>query len=123
MLPATAAFSIKMPTDADDFIDPEDRPLLHSTPRSRRATYARYRQKVRAQLSTKEKHYMVMALVALDVSGIMADIFIALIACDKHEQNEKWVEDVRDGLKTASLVISCLFLIELAITVWAFGLR
>jgi hypothetical protein len=66
---------------------------------------------------------MIMALVALDVSGILADIFVALIACDKHEQGEQWVEDIRGGLKTASLVFSCLFLTELALTVWAYGFR
>lgn len=112
-----------MPTDADDFIDREDRPLLYGNHGSRRAAYARYRRKAQAQLSTKKKHYMIMGLVALDVSGILADIFVALIACDKHEQNEKWVDDIRSGLKTASLVFSCMFLIELILTVWAFGLR
>jgi len=66
---------------------------------------------------------MVMGLVALDVSGILADIFIALIACDRHEQDEPWVGDVRDGLRIASLVFSCLFLVELGGSVWAFGLR
>ncbi len=123
MPPTATASTIKMPTDADDLIDREDRPLLHSSQDNRRAAYAQYRRKAQAQLSTKKKHYMVMALVALDVSGILADIFVALIACDKHEQNEKWVEDIRNGLKTASLVFSCLFLIELILTVWAFGLR
>jgi hypothetical protein len=112
-----------MPTDADDFVDPENRSLLRGNQRSRSPTYTRYRRKAQAKLSTKEKHYMIMGLVALDVSGILADIFVALIACDKHEQNERWVEDIRDGLKTASLVFSCLFITELILTVWAFGLR
>jgi len=111
-----------MPTDADDFIS-EGHPLLRSTQQSTRATHARYRREAQAQLSTKKKHYAVMALVALDVSGILADIFVALIACDKHEQDEEWVADIRDGLKTASLVLSCMFLAELLVTVWAFGLR
>lgn len=102
---------------------PESHPLLPSTSHSTAATYARLRRKTQYHLSTKKKHYMVMALVALDVSGILADIFVALIACDKHEQNEKWVADIRDGLKTASLVFSCMFLAELGITVLAFGWR
>jgi len=112
-----------MPTLADDFIGYEIRPLLPGNPNRRSATYARYRKHAQAQLSTKKKHYMVMGLVALDVSGILADIFVALIACDKHEQDEKWVEDIRGGLKIASLVFSALFLTELVLTVWAFGFR
>lgn len=112
-----------MPRDINDFIDPVTRPLLHSDEHTRNTTYARYRRKARVQLSTKKKHYFTMALVALDVSGILADIFVALIACDKHEQNLRWVKDVREGLETASLVFSCLFLAELIATVWAFGFR
>ncbi|KAB5554821.1 hypothetical protein GE09DRAFT_1122491 [Coniochaeta sp. 2T2.1] len=117
----------KMPTIADDFIHHQpsaSTSLLHSTtPHSRRQTYGRLRHKAQAQLSTKKKHYMVMALVALDVGGILADIFVALIACDRHEQEEPWVGDVRDGLRVASLVFSCLFLVELGVCVWAFGVR
>jgi hypothetical protein len=106
-----------MPRLADDLIG---RP---GSQHGRRATYARYRRNVQAQLSTKKKHYMIMALVALDVSGILADIFVALIACDRQEQDEKWVEDTRHGLEIASLVFSCLFLTELILTVWSFGFR
>ncbi|KAB5539380.1 hypothetical protein GE09DRAFT_1138652 [Coniochaeta sp. 2T2.1] len=121
-----------MPTMADDFIhrhasshNPSHSSSSHTPlpPNSLRQTYARLRRKAQAQLSSKKKHYMVMALVALDVGGILADIFVALIACDRHEQGEAWVGDVREGLSIASLVFSCLFLVELGVCVWAFGIR
>lgn len=102
-------------------IDSVTRPLLHSDEHTGSSTYARYRRKARAELSTKKKHYFIMGLVALDVTSILADTFVALIACDKHEQGAKWVEDVRETLETASLVFSCLFMAELVLTVWAFG--
>jgi 5-methylthioribose kinase len=66
---------------------------------------------------------MVMGLVAIDVAGILADIFVALISCDKHEQDEDWVDDVRNPLQITGLVISCLFLVELLLSLWAFGFR
>lgn len=110
-----------MPGDVDD--DPENAPLLQHQARRMRTAHAEHRKKVQALLSSKQKHYIIMGLVALDVAGILADIFVALIACDKGEQGDEWVEDVRDALKITGLVISCLFLVELGVTVWAFGLR
>lgn len=86
-----------------------------------RAKHEQRRRRARRFLSSKQKHYMVMGLVALDVAGILADIFVALISCDKHEQDEDWVDDVRNPLQITGLVISCLFLVELLISVWAFG--
>lgn len=78
---------------------------------------------MRVFLNSKKKHYMIMGLVAIDVVGILADIFVALISCDKHEQEEDWVDDIRNPLQLTGLVISCLFLVELMVSVWAFGFR
>lgn len=64
-----------------------------------------------------------MTLVALDVAAILADIFVALIACDMHLEKEEWVHRVREGLHVTAAVFSGLFLGELVGCVWAEGLR
>ncbi|KAK0707574.1 hypothetical protein B0H67DRAFT_647747 [Lasiosphaeris hirsuta] len=83
--------------------------------------YAHRRRQARALLSSNGKHYVVMALVALDVMAILTDIFIALAACDFDLEGEEWVPQVRQGLHIFSLVFSAVFLAELLFTVWAFG--
>jgi len=85
--------------------------------------YGRKRRQVRALLSTNAKHYTVMGLVALDVGAILADLFVALVACDLHLEDEEWVGRTREGLHIVALVFSSLFLAELLLTVWAFGRR
>ncbi|KAK3349438.1 hypothetical protein B0T25DRAFT_243217 [Lasiosphaeria hispida] len=87
------------------------------------STYAYRRQQARALLSSNGKHYVVMALVALDVMAILTDIFIALAACDFDLEGEEWVPQVREGLHLFSLIFSALFFAELLFTVWAFGHR
>ena len=63
-----------------------------------------------------------MGLVALDVMVILADVFVALIACDMHiPKEETWVQHTREGLHVTAAVFSGLFLVELVVTVWAFG--
>lgn len=101
----------------------ENTPFFLRQNRQQGSDYARRRDQARRFLNSKQKHYMIMGLVALDVAGILTDIFVALISCDKHEQDEDWVSDIRDPLQLTGLVISCLFLAELGASVWAFGLR
>ncbi|KAK0616281.1 hypothetical protein B0T14DRAFT_397812, partial [Immersiella caudata] len=81
-----------------------------------------FRTRTRSFLRTKTKHYIVMGLVAFDVMVILADVFVALIACDMHIPNEgTWVQHTREGLHVTAAVFSGLFLVELIVTVWAFG--
>lgn len=97
-------------------------PLLPLPP-TFRSSYAHQRAQARAFLRSKTKHYIVMTLVALDVAAILADIFVALIACDMHLEKEEWVHRVREGLHVTAAVFSGLFLGELVGCVWAEGLR
>jgi hypothetical protein len=64
-----------------------------------------------------------MSVVALDVTALLANVFIQLIACEMHEQDEPWVEQVTEGLEIAGLVFSSLFLLELLACLFAFGPR
>ena len=97
--------------------------LLPSDDEPRSRAYARRRDQAKVLLSSKTKHYVIMSLVALDVASILADILIALISCDMGEQEEPWVEVTREALHLVGLIFSSMFLVELLLTVWAFGLR
>ncbi|KAF6813016.1 hydrogen voltage-gated channel 1 protein [Colletotrichum sojae] len=74
-------------------------------------------------LSSRRKHYAVLALVSLDVLTLMANIFVELVACDMKREDEPWVRTTRHGLTLAGLVFSCVFLAELMLCVLAFGWR
>ncbi|KAF3760857.1 hypothetical protein M406DRAFT_358374 [Cryphonectria parasitica EP155] len=102
-------------TDQHDTEHEEQSTPLH-------ATYHKRRRQCQGLLVSKQKHYLIMALVALDVSCLLADILIALIDCDSRIQDDKWVPDVREALEHAGLVFSCLFLVELLLCLWAFGI-
>jgi len=64
----------------------------------------------------------VLSLVSFDLLGIFADIIINLYQCDQDKNDPAW-NDVREGLGIAGLVFSCLFMLELILSVWAFGWR
>ncbi|RFU79153.1 hydrogen voltage-gated channel 1 [Trichoderma arundinaceum] len=74
-------------------------------------------------LESRTKHFVIMGIVALDVAALLANVFIQLIACEMHENDEPWVENVTEGLEIAGLVFSSLFLLELFACLFAFGLR
>jgi len=84
--------------------------------------YNKHRQKVQAFLSSKSQHYCVLSLVSLDLLGIFADIFLNLYVCEEGEPSPK-IDEVRNGLGIMGLVFSCIFMIELILSVWAFGWR
>ena len=83
------------------------------------------RKQVRRFLASKFGHYSVLALVSLDVSCIFADFLISLYVCEHSCGNGKHVSKgllaAQKGLVIVSLVFSCLFMVELLASVWAFG--
>ena len=87
-----------------------------------RKVYTVCRQRVKAFLSSRAQHYTVLSLVSFDLLGIFADIIINLYQCDEGDTSPAW-DDVRTGLGIAGLVFSCLFMLELILSVWAFGWR
>ena len=80
------------------------------------------RQRIQDFLSSRAQHYTVLSLVSFDLLGIFADIIINLYQCDEGDTSPVW-DDVRGGLGIAGLVFSCLFMLELILSVWAFGWR
>lgn len=85
------------------------------------------RKQTRRFLESKYGHYAVLLLVSLDVGCIFADFLISLYICDHHcgkgkEANES-LPEAQDALGIVSLIFSCLFMLELVASVWAFGLQ
>ncbi|KAI0473015.1 hypothetical protein GGR56DRAFT_677051 [Xylariaceae sp. FL0804] len=72
---------------------------------------------------SKAKHWCILALIMLDVAGILTDIFIALITCELGRDDEAWVAPTRGALTTFSLVMSSIFMLELALSVFVEGLK
>ncbi|KAH9900254.1 hypothetical protein F4778DRAFT_167101 [Xylariomycetidae sp. FL2044] len=71
--------------------------------------------------SSHARHWVILTLIILDVAGILTDIFIALITCELGRDDEPWVRPTRNGLTTFSLVMSCIFVVELILSVFADG--
>ncbi|KAI0110891.1 hypothetical protein GGR51DRAFT_82323 [Nemania sp. FL0031] len=86
-----------------------------------------YVHRARAQtqrfFSSRTKHWMILALILLDVAGILTEIFIALITCELHRQDEAWVTPTQDALAVFALTMSCIFVVELILSVFADGFK
>ena len=85
------------------------------------------RGQTRRFLASKYGHYSVLLLVSLDVSCIFADFLLGLYICEhtckKGESVGKGLPKAQDALGVVSLVFSCLFMVELIASIWAFGLQ
>jgi voltage-gated hydrogen channel 1 len=80
------------------------------------------RVNLRRGLASRSSHYSILALVTLDVGCIFADLIIKTFQCEKEDLSPAWNITV-DVLGIISVIISCLFMVELLISIWAFGLR
>ena len=114
------------PLLADDTSEDRAREGYHATLVS--VTYeSTTRKQTRRFLSSKYGHYAVLLLVSLDVSCIFADFLISLYicdhTCDKGEDVSKKLPETQDALGIVSLIFSCLFMVELLASIWAFGLQ
>ncbi|PNY29877.1 Uncharacterized protein TCAP_00211 [Tolypocladium capitatum] len=82
---------------------------------------SRHRRTGRQLLASRKKHFLVMAVVTLDVAALLVNVFIQLIACEMHQRDEPWVQRVTEDLEAAGLLFSSLFMIELAACLFSFG--
>jgi len=119
-----------MPSSTTD--PPASQPLLHEDrqssepnscfsddrpkPNRYKIVYNICKQRIQAFLSSRAQHYTVLSLVSFDLLGIFADIIINLYQCDVKDTDPIW-DDVRFGLGIAGLVFSCLFMLELILSV------
>ncbi|KAF5977571.1 voltage-gated hydrogen channel 1 [Fusarium bulbicola] len=71
-------------------------------------------------LSSKAGHYSVLTLVSFDVLSMIADFILNLFKCEQGKKGSDW-DLALEILGSVSLVFSCLFVVELIASVWAFG--
>ncbi|KAJ4026839.1 hypothetical protein NW752_001796 [Fusarium irregulare] len=71
-------------------------------------------------LSSKAGHYSVLTLVSLDVMSMIADFVLNLFRCEQGRKGSDW-DLALEILGSIALVFSCLFMLELIASVWAFG--
>lgn len=64
-----------------------------------------------------------MILVTLDVAGIFADFLISLHVCEHRNEDMSTWRDINEALGIISLIFSCLFMVELLCSIFAFGPR
>lgn len=104
--------------------------------RGQRWTLQNTRQKARQFLSSKFGHYSVLTLVSLDVLSmilgtlcstlimsrqlILVDFVLKLFKCEQGKSGPNWDLSLKI-LDSISLSFSCLFMVELMTSVWAFG--
>jgi voltage-gated hydrogen channel 1 len=106
-------------SSAGEMVDSSDQDTNNSI---FKRNYIHYRKWLQDFLESRTQHFCIITLVSLDILGIFSDIFINLYTCEEGEQTPT-VDRIRDGLGIAGLVFSCLFMVELILSVWAFGWR
>lgn len=84
---------------------------------------ASQREDLQLALSSKSMHYLILGLVSLDVAALMTNIFLELYECDTDGESRAWVGPLHEGLETAGLVFSSVFLLELLLCMAAFGIE
>ncbi|ERT02989.1 ion transporter [Sporothrix schenckii 1099-18] len=95
--------------------------ISHSHIGHTRARIQQWRRRSQRYLASKQKHYLILTLVGLDVVAILTEILVSLVTCETGTENQPWVDPVLEATKIIGLVISSLFLAELLSSLWAFG--
>lgn len=101
----------------------EHEALLHSSSQHRTPGHQRLataRRRTRHFLSSKPGHYLILALVTLDISSIFADFILQLFVCENRITGQDGTA-AQEALGIVSLAFSCLFMLELSVSIWAFG--
>ena len=85
------------------------------------------RQRTQHLLNSKYGHYFVLFLVSVDVACIFADFLISLYLCEheccQFKEEYRGFHEAQNALGIVSLVFSCLFMLELIASIWAFGFQ
>ena len=98
---------------------PSDR-LAHTHHLTAPSAAASARRKTKHYLTSKVGHYNVLALVSVDISSIFADLILQLLTCEDRIP-PKDGHRAQEALGIMSLIFSCLFMVELLASIWAFG--
>jgi len=97
----------------------QDSPISNDHTVHQPSILRRARRHVQYFQTSRFGHYSILLLVALDVTCIFADLFVAFYLCD-HAGSKRW-GDAQTAFGIIGLVFSSLFVVELLLSIWAFG--
>ena len=104
-------------------MEESQRPLLHEpSPERNDSTVSTARRQTRRYLNSKLGHYAILILVSLDCACIFLEFIIQILSCEGRISESKG-RVTEETLGIVGLVFSCLFMLELLASIWAFGFR
>jgi hypothetical protein len=104
-------------------MEESQRPLLHEpSPENNNSTINVARRQTRRYLNSKFGHYAILLLVSLDCACIFFEFVIQLLSCEGKISEPKG-HVAQEAIGIIGLVFSCLFMLELLASIWAFGFQ
>ncbi|KAI5239446.1 hypothetical protein E4T43_06730 [Aureobasidium subglaciale] len=104
-------------------MEDSQRPLLHNTsPERPDSTFDTARRYTRCYLSSKFGHYTILLLVSLDCSCIFIEFVVQILTCEGKISEPKG-HAAQEATSIIGLIFSCLFMLELVASIWAFGFQ
>lgn len=98
-------------------------PLLHeSSPERNDVSISSARRQTRRYLNSKLGHYAILLLVSLDCACIFLEFIVQILSCEGRISESKG-HVTEEALGIIGLVFSCLFMLELLASIWAFGFQ
>lgn len=104
-------------------MEESQRPLLHEPSSERNdSTVSTARRQTRRYLNSKLGHYAILILVSLDCACIFLEFIVQILSCEGRISESKG-HVTEEALGIIGLVFSCLFMLELLASIWAFGFQ
>lgn len=104
-------------------MEDSQRPLLRElSPGRSDSTSETARRHTRRYLNSKFGHYAILLLVSLDCTCIFSEFVIQILSCEGRISESRG-HVAQEAIGIVGLVFSCLFMLELLASIWAFGFR
>lgn len=81
----------------------------------------RVRHAVQQFITSKTGHSLVLMLVTLSASCVLANMIIAIVSCER-KSDDHGLANASMVLGAISLVVACIFVVELLAAIFAFGI-
>lgn len=103
-------------------MEDQRQPLLSTCPNQVNNRLRTARGYTRRYLNSKIGHYSILLLVSLDCLCIFSEFIVQSLRCEQRIP-ESSAKTTQEALGIIGLVFSCLFMLELTASIWAFGFR
>lgn len=104
-------------------MEESQRPLLYEPSHEHNdSRISTARLQTRRYLNSKFGHYAILLLVSLDCACIFLEFIIQVLSCEGTISEPKG-HVTEEALGIVGLVFSCLFMLELLASIWAFGFQ